>query len=90
MCSSEQEVETTSSRAAVAQAAEQVEAVLELVDPNVAAVDDPGEQPLVLEPALVGDQLDVLGPSRSIAGEVGPPRWRSSPMPSIGRSRSTP
>ena len=46
--------------AAVAQAAEQVEAVLEVVDPDVAAVDDPGEQPLVLEPALVGDQLDVL------------------------------
>ena len=35
--------------------------MLELVDPDVAAVDDPGEQPLVLEAALVGDQLDVLG-----------------------------
>ena len=35
--------------------------MLELVDPHVAAVDDPGKQPLVLEAALVGDQLDVLG-----------------------------
>ena len=66
--------------AAVAQAAEQVEAVLELVDPDVAAVDDPGEQPLVLEAALVGDQLDVLGPLalhlprqvRSLAMQVEP------------------
>ena len=31
-----------------------------VVDPDVAAVDDPGEQRLVLEAALLGDQLDVV------------------------------
>jgi hypothetical protein len=33
--------------------------VLELVDPHVAPVHDSGEQPLVGEPTLIGDQLDV-------------------------------
>jgi hypothetical protein len=57
--------------AAVPQAAQQVEAVLELVDPDVATADDPGEQPLALEAALVGDQLDVRGPlALHLAGKI--------------------
>ena len=34
--------------------------MLEVVDPDVAAVDDPGEQPLIAEAALLGDELGVV------------------------------
>src|SRR4051794_903425 len=34
--------------------------MLEVVDPDVAAVHDAGEQPLVVEPTLLGDELGVV------------------------------
>ena len=45
---------------AALQALQGVERVLEMVDPDVPPVDDAGEEPLVVEPLLVGDELGVV------------------------------
>ena len=59
-CSSEQEVETTSSLAGQRpQLLQQREAALEVVDPDVAADHDAREQRLALGPAVLGDQVEV-------------------------------
>src|SRR5204863_3912170 len=43
-----------------AEALERFERVLQVVDPDVAAVDDAGEEPLILETALLRDELSVM------------------------------
>ncbi len=86
-CSSEHEVETTSSLAAVARARSSrsrlcSSSLIQTLRPSTM----PANSHLSSRPPSLGDQLDVLGPSP----RPGPPRWKSSPTPSIGRSRSTP